>query len=365
VRLQGPIRVLLIDDAPGFRRDVAAGLERHADVHVSVSGGTVADVREHLMQGHPEVILLDLQLRTGDPLLLVRKLRVHYPAPVIVAAEMTDAGTRHALQAAAVGALDVVRKPGTTDAAALDAYTRGLLQKIRVAVSSARPVPRTFGAGGAVPSFAAAGLDPACFAVAIGASTGGTEAITNLLKRAPADFPPTVMVQHMPVGFTRSFAARLNGLSPMRVAEAADGEPLRRGCALLARGDTQLVVRRGPDGWHVQYTHQQPVNRHCPSVDVLFASMAETVGRQAVAVLLTGMGADGAEGMVAVQRAGGLTVAQNEASCVVYGMPREAVARGAARYVGAPHDVPRIVLSGLQERQRQRRAPAHANTNSR
>jgi two-component system chemotaxis response regulator CheB len=186
--------------------------------------------------------------------------------------------------------------------------------------------------------------------VAIGASTGGTEALAAVLARLPVDSPPVVIVQHMPAAFTGPFAARLDGLSAVRVTEAADGERLRAGCALLARGDTHLIVRRAGSGWVARYTHQEPVNRHCPSVDVLFDAVAAAAGVQAVGILLTGMGADGARGLLRLRQAGAVTIAQNENSCVVYGMPKQAVALGAAQYTAAPEEIPGLVLCALRAR---------------
>ena len=202
-------------------------------------------------------------------------------------------------------------------------------------------------------SFKSVNLDPAHYLIAIGASTGGTEAIKNVLTRVPSDFPPTVMVQHMPEGFTKSFADRLNQLSPLAVKEAEDGDLLLPGHAFLARGGTQMEIRPTGDGrWRIAYGDHQPVNRHCPAVDVLFNSVTRYVGPRAVGVLLTGMGADGAEGLLRMRQAGALTVAQNRASSVVFGMPKVAIDLGAAERITSPHNVPSIILASLASRAR-------------
>lgn len=200
--------------------------------------------------------------------------------------------------------------------------------------------------------FHAAKIAPRRHLIALGASTGGTEAIAAMLRRVPADFPPLVMVQHMPAGFTKAFAKRLNGLGAVRVSEAADGEVLEPGRAVIARGDTHLVVRAAGTAWVVRYTHQQPVNRHCPSVDVLFDSVARAAGDRAVGILLTGMGDDGARGLLRLRRVGAVTVVQSEASCVVYGMPKVALDLGAARNSAAPESIPGLVLRALRPRVR-------------
>lgn len=350
----GPLRILLIDDEPLFRRAVAAELDRATDLHTAATGSDIREVRERLMRIHPDVIVLDLKLRASDPFELLRKLRVNYPVPVIVAAEDSVAGAQAALRAAALGALEVVRKPADARAAAAAAYCRDLARVVHMAASAARPLTRTLRPSTQTMSFRAAGIDPRRHVIVVGASTGGTEAVTTLLKRVPVDSPPIVIVQHMPPGFTRSFADRLNGLSPARVSEAADGEVLREGCAVVARGDTHLTVRRAGDAWIVRYTDQTLVHHHCPSVDVLFESTARAAGHHAAGVLLTGMGADGARGMLRLRRAGAVTIAQSRASCVVYGMPKEAVALGAVMHSAAPEDIPGVLLRALQQRQEAR-----------
>ena len=343
MRPEGPIRVLIIDDASMFRNAVAAELERALDVHAVGTSGEIAGVREHLLRFHPEVIVLDIGLRTEDPLRLLRKLRVHYPVPVIVSAVDAGQHVARAIQAVRHGALEVIAKPCGSRPPELQPYVCELARKVQMAVSSARPVPRLPVMEGQVTSYDHSGVDPSRYLIAIGASTGGTEAIAALLKQVSADSPPIVIVQHMPVGFTESFAAQLNRHSAVRVTEAVEGESLRRGCALVARGDAHLIVRRAGYGWVARYSNQEPANRHRPSIDVLFDSVA-AAKKRAIGILLTGMGADGARGLLTLRQAGGLTVAQDEASCVVYGMPKEAVSLGAAQYSAPPQQIPAMVL---------------------
>ena len=346
------LRVLVIDDDPLFGRSLAAALSAFADVRGVACSGETAQVREQLLRHHPDVIVLDLGLRKTGALVMLRKLRLNYPVPVIVRAAPGAESTDRAAQAVVLGAVDVLRIGRDGRPAAVRAAAGQLAVRIRAVAAGVGPGARPAAGAGGAGSFRAQGVDPNRYVIAIGASTGGTEALATVLARLPADSPPVVIVQHMPAAFTGPFAARLDGLSAVRVSEAADGERLRAGCALLARGDTHLVVRRAGNGWVARYTHQEPVNRHCPSVDVLFDAVAAVAGAQAVGILLTGMGADGARGLLRLHQAGAVTIAQNESSCVVYGMPKQAVALGAAQYTAAPAEVPGLVLRALQARGR-------------
>lgn len=352
MRSDGLIRVLIISDGAVLARALAVELEQFAGVHAVVCGGGLVELRDRLLQCHPDVIILDLSLHSASPIALLRKLRANYPVPIIALAEDAPGGVEGGVEAIERGALEVVNRPPGCRPGVLRPLAEDLVGKVRMAACLARPVPQ-FAVGGRRPdSFGSAGLDSAHYVVAIGASTGGTKAIETMLARAPGDFPPIVIVQHMPAGFTNSFAARLNRLSAISVSEAADGEALVPGRAFVARGDTHLTVRRRGDGWMVRYTHQNPVNRHCPSVDVLFDSVVSAVGSRAVGVLLTGMGADGAHGLLRMRGAGALTVVQDKASCVVYGMPKVAVDLGAAMHSAAPEDVPVLVRRELCQRDR-------------
>jgi len=356
VRPAGPIRVLIIDDSPLLARDLANELDRGGMIHASVSGGAAQQVRKCLLRLHPEVIVLDAELSCGDALQLLDKLQMHYPVPVLVTARPAGDGAARAVEAVRRGALEVVCKPTGATPDLLRAYANELSSKIIMAAAHARPTAPPSALAGRLLSFRQAGLVPHHWLVAIGASTGGTKALETLLERLPGDFPPIVIVQHMPAGFTASFAMRLNANSAAAVSEARDGELLGPGRALIARGDTHLVVRAMGSGWCVRYTHQRPVNRHCPSVDVLFESVADSVGMRAVGVLLTGMGEDGARGLLKIRQAGGLTIAQNKESCVVYGMPKVAVELGAVDLIGPPEEIPALLTNALAERQRSRTA---------
>jgi two-component system chemotaxis response regulator CheB len=252
--------------------------------------------------------------------------------------------------------VEVVPRPTNARPAAIAALAQDLVGRIRDAAAHARPVPLAAQSAAASGSWRAAGVDPQRRFVVIGASTGGTRAIEDFLGQAPPDFPATVIVQHMPAGFTQSFAQRLNSLSSVSVSEACEGDLLVPGRVLIARGDTHVVVRSLPGGWRVHYTDRLPVNRHCPSVDVLFDSAA-AVGPAAIGVLLTGMGDDGARGLCRMRACGALTLGQSKHSCVVYGMPKVAADLGAVQHTAAPGEMPALILRLAQHPERR---PARA-----
>lgn len=352
MRLDRPLRVLIVSDSAVFARALAAEIDGRHGIHALCVSGDIVALREQLLQYHPDVILLDVTLRALDALGLLRRLRQYYPVPVIVAADDTARDADRALRAARGGALDIVRKPLAGRGTALRAFAADLITRIRTLATVAQPaLPIARAHGGGAASWHASGLRPAQYIVAIGASTGGTSAIETLLRRVPPDFPATVIVQHMPADFTRSFAARLSSLSTLSVSEAVDGENIGPGRAVVARGDTHLTVRRTGYGWSVHYAGQDLVNRHCPSVDVLFESVAAAAGERAVGILMTGMGADGAQGLLAIRRAGGVTVAQSKESCVVFGMPKVAMELGATTCAAAPDEMPARVLRAILDRQ--------------
>jgi len=358
LRSDGPINVLIVHAAPLFHTLVAGALRRCDDLVILPPAGSLPEMRDAILAHHPDVIVLDLALPEPEARELLAALREHYPVPVIACSGSSKADGQRALAAIEAGALDVIVKPPGDGAASVRSLGRELAEKLRAAVREARPVrPVPPGAEAGAPwlarvSFRAAGINPARHLIVIGASTGGTEALRVLMSQMPADAPPIAIVQHMPAFFTPSFAARLDCYSPLCVAEAVDGQPLREGHAVVARGDTHLTVERRPSGWHARYTHHRPVNRHCPSVDTLFDSAVEAAGSSAIGILLTGMGADGAQGLLRLRRCGALTVAQDARSCVVYGMPKAAVELGAAELCGPPEEIPRLVIQGLVSRRR-------------
>ena len=351
MKRQGPIKVLIVDDSPLVRSILQQVLSGQDGISIVGGAKDPYEARELIINCRPDVIILDIEMPRMDGLTFLRRLMQHYPVPVIMCSGVAPANSEAALKALEIGAVEVVAKPAGGGSGALRRLGEELADKVRAAAiaikrTSLAPAPMSH----APLSFRAMGLDPARYVVAIGASTGGTEAIRSLLSRVPADFPPVVMTQHMPEGFTRSFAGRLDQFSPLSVSEAVDGDVLTPGRAFLARGGIQMMVRGAPGWWRIRYGTNELVNRHCPSVDVLFDSVAGAAGKSAVGVLLTGMGADGAQGLLRMRQAGGVTLAQDGASCVVYGMPKVAIELGAAQASASPADIPGLVLQLLKKR---------------
>ena len=313
--------------------------------------------RELIKQLQPDVLTLDIEMPRMNGLEFLERLMRLRPMPVVMISALTRQGSDATLQALEIGAVDFLAKPRLDSATGLAAYTDEICDKVRAArqarlrrpVGPAVQLASLAGKAGVAPH----GLGPlAQRLIAIGASTGGTEAIKEVLSGIPAECPPIVMVQHMPEMFTGSFAKRLDSVCPMRVKEAEEGERVLPGTAYLAPGHSHLAVRRSAGGLVCSLSQSDPVNRHRPAVDVLFRSVAEVVGRQAVGVLLTGMGKDGAQGLLAMRHAGAWTMAQDQDSCVVYGMPREAVAIGAAAESAPLKEVAQRVWLRLQSPER-------------
>jgi two-component system chemotaxis response regulator CheB len=349
--LSGPIKVLVVEHSPFVRSAVVRELSAQEGIAVVGDAKDAFEARDRIIQHRPDVIILDTALPRVDGLTFLAKLMEHYPVPVIVCADPTTDHRQAALDAIEQGATEVVVKPPVNDRAALQRLAQELALKVRAAaVALRRPPPIPLSATGEPSSLRSLGLDPTRHVVAVGASTGGTDALRHLLSRVPSDFPPVVMVQHMPEGFTALFANRLNDNSPIEVREAVDGDVLTPGLALLARGGIQMTVRGRVGHCRIAYGDREEVNRHCPSVDVLFQSVARCIGRAAVGVLLTGMGADGAEGLLAMHNAGAVTIGQNRGSCVVYGMPKVAADLGAVQMTAAPPEIPQRVVEALRAR---------------
>jgi two-component system, chemotaxis family, protein-glutamate methylesterase/glutaminase len=349
VKRTGPIKVLIVDDSALVRSILTRVLAAAEDIQVVGGAKDPFEARELIIAYRPDVIILDIEMPRMDGITFLKKLMTHYPVPVIMCSGMAPANSRIAIEAIECGAVDVVAKPATGGSKALHQLGEDLAEKIRaaaVAMPGTPPIPASVTTPPT--SFRAVGLDPNRYLVAIGASTGGTEAIRRVLANVPADFPPVVMVQHMPEGFTSSFAARLNDFSAMHISEAVDGEWLEPGKGVLARGGLQMVVQSVGGRLRVSYVGSELVNRHCPSVDVLFDSVARVVGRHAVGVLLTGMGADGARGLLNMRTAGAVTIAQNKETCIVHGMPKVAVELGAAQHQCSPTEVSRTIIQALR-----------------
>ncbi|MCE5327667.1 MAG: chemotaxis response regulator protein-glutamate methylesterase [Planctomycetaceae bacterium] len=339
------IKVLIVDDSAVVRRVLSDELSKAADIHVV---GTAVDpfvAREKLLKLRPDVVTLDLEMPRMGGLAFLSKLMKYFPLPVVVVSSLTPQGSEAAMRALEAGAVDVVAKPAGSDA--LPAISAMLVDRIRAA-AAARPARlQTVEAGTPKPPqpLTLSGLHNRL--IAIGASTGGTDAIKRVLLGLPANAPATVVVQHMPAAFTAAFAKRLDQLCLMNVREALDGEPVEQGTALIAPGNRHMSVRRRGSGFVVQVKDGPMVHHQRPSVDVLFHSVAQQAGAAATGVILTGMGSDGAQGLLAMKEAGACTLAQDEASCVVFGMPKEAIAAGAVRTIAPVDQMANEILRSL------------------
>ena len=326
----GPCRVLIVDDSAVVRQMLSEILASDRDIEVV---GTAADpllAREKIKRLAPDVITLDVEMPRMDGLDFLEKLMRLRPMPVVMVSSLTGQGSEITLRALELGAVDFVTKPQLGIREGMLAYSELIAEKIRTA-AKARLSKRSTGPAPEILSHTP--LLSSEKLIAIGSSTGGTEAIRHVLQPLPPTCPALMITQHMPPGFTRSFADRLNKLCQITVKEAEDGERVLPGHAYIAPGDRHMELTRSGANYQVKLNDGPAVNRHRPSVDVLFRSVAQFAGRNAVGVILTGMGNDGAAGMLEMHRAGAYTLAQNEASCVVFGMPREAIATGGVNEV--------------------------------
>ena len=335
-------RVVVVDDSALVRSLLAEIINRQSDMECVGAAADPLLAREMIRNLNPDVITLDVEMPRMDGIDFLGKLMRLRPMPVVMVSTLTERGADVTLRALELGAIDFVAKPKIGVADGLNQLAHDITAKIRIAAKARirRPVP-TVGVDAAGADAAARGAAaPASIGrlstekiVFIGASTGGTEATKDVLIHLPADNPAVLITQHMPPGFTKSYAARLNSLCRIRVAEARDGERILPGHAYLAPGGFHLSVERSGANYIARVADTEPVNRHKPSVEVLFKSAARVLGPNAFGIMLTGMGADGASAMKDMRDAGSFNLVQDEASCVVFGMPREAIAAGAAHEV--------------------------------
>ena len=325
------IRVLVVDDSALVRKLLTEELSRYDDIEVV---GTAVDpyvAREKIVTLKPDVITLDIEMPRMDGLSFLVKLMKHYPVPVIIVSSLTPKNSDAAIRALALGAVDVIAKPGS--AMSVPDISRQLVQSIRAA-SRAKLVKRTETVTSAPAIVRSApgltGLSMTHKLIALGASTGGTQALEAVLTKLPPGMPGIVICQHMPEKFTASFAQRLNSVSAIEVREAKDGDAVVPGVALVAPGNFHMMLTLSGAQYQVRVKDGPRVHHQRPAVDVLFASVAKHAGKNAVGAIFTGMGADGAKGLLQMREAGAYTIAQDEASCVVFGMPKEAIKLGAA-----------------------------------
>lgn len=345
------IKVLVVDDSAVVRGLLSRAINSQPDMTViAVASDPIAAI-ERLKTATPDVLTLDVEMPRMDGLQFLEKLMRIRPLPVVMVSSLTARGAEVTMRALELGAVDFVAKPDAGDAASLAAYAEEVADKVRAAAvarvsrrAARAPIgDRTLPPRGASLASVSRSASPAPLArapgpasdktIVIGASTGGVEALREVLMPLPEDMPPILIAQHMPGGFTRTFAQRLDTQCRIRVKEAEDGELLAQGSAYIAPGDWHLLVERRQGRLAIRLSDGPPVNRHRPSVDPLFRSAAQTVGSKCVGVMLSGMGADGSQAMLELRQKGAHNIAQDEASCVVFGMPKQAIAAGAV------HDV--------------------------
>jgi two-component system chemotaxis response regulator CheB len=349
----GNIRVLVVDDSAIVRKILTEALSGQPGLEVV---GTAPDpyiARDKILSLQPDVLTLDIEMPRMDGLTFLKKLMHFHPMPVIVISSLGQASCQTAMQALALGAVEVLAKPGgpySVGELRLDLAGKiraAAVSRVRRPAATAPPTPVAPSRMGARQPLAASGW-PASTVIAIGASTGGTEAIAAVLPQLPPDSPGIVITQHIPAGFSRAFANRLNEICSMEVKEAEEGDTLCPGRALVAPGDLHMLLRKSGESYRVVVKTGPRVCYQRPSVDVMFSSVAESAGAHSVGVLLTGMGSDGAQGLLKMRQAGARTIAQDESSCVVFGMPKEAIRAGAAGRVVGLSGMPQAIMAAIQ-----------------
>jgi two-component system chemotaxis response regulator CheB len=328
------IRVLVVDDSALVRSLLSEIINREPDMSCVGAASDPLVAREMIRQLAPDVITLDVEMPRMDGIDFLGKLMRLRPMPVLMVSTLTERGAEVTLRALELGAVDFVAKPRIGVADGLRLLAEDICAKLRTAAQAqVRRLPSPAASTPQRPAAPGLGRLSTEKIVFIGASTGGTEATRELLMGLPADAPAVVITQHMPPGFTRSYAARLDSLCRIRIKEAADGDRILPGHGYIAPGGLHLTIERSGANYLARVRDGDPINRHKPSVEALFESAARVVGPNALGVMLTGMGADGAKAMKAMRDAGSYNICQDEASCVVFGMPREAIAQGAAHEV--------------------------------
>ena len=336
------IRVMVVDDSAMIREFLRSILSTTPDIEVVATANDPYFARDEFIKHRPDVIILDVEMPRMDGLTFLKKLMAAHPTPVVMFSTYTQAGAQATLTALALGAVDFVAKPTLRIGEGLAAISDEITEKVRNAAQArvGKPAPPAEKAASlqgkgeqAVASLGRQTTVSEGMVLLLGASTGGTVALERVLGNLPEDSPPIAVVQHMPLNFTQAFAQRLDSLCAISVSEAVDFQPLARGQAAIAPGGKHLLLERGPEGYFVRVKEGPTVNQHKPSVDVLFRSAVNSAGREAVAVLMTGMGKDGAKGLLELRKAGGLTLAQDEATSTIFGMPRAAIDMGAVEKV--------------------------------
>jgi len=331
------IRLLIVDDSALFRGVLSRGVSADPDIEVVATATDPFDARDKILEFEPDVMICDVVMPKMDGIEFIRRLMPQYPLRVVVVSSVSES----VLDAMNAGAVDFVAKPDLSIGRTPSIFISELIEKIKIAAKA--NIPSGNNAVNTVRKTLSAGPAPTRKLIAIGASTGGTEAIFNVIRYLPPSTPGIVIVQHIPPLFSRMFAERLNNTTQLRVKEAQSGDFVETGHVLIAPGDRHMRVKRLGDRFRVELFEGEKTNGHCPSVDVLFESVAATCAKTAVGVILTGMGEDGARGLLSMRRMGARTIGQDEKSCVVYGMPRAAFEMGAVEKQVSLESIPQAI----------------------
>jgi len=334
------IRVLVVDDSPLFRETIVREISSD-EIEIAAVAANPLEARDRILETHPDVITCDVEMPFMDGIEFVRQLLPQYYVPVVMVSSVSN----KVFEALKAGAVDFVVKPDQRTSQSMDTFVKDLIQKIRIASSVKTPALKQQKAISKVSSEIIADTGKI---IAIGASTGGTEAIFSILSALPPTIPGIVIAQHIPAVFSRMFAERLNKQTALMVKEAATGDTLSQGTVLIAPGDKHMKVKKIGNRFQVECFLGEKVNGHCPSVDVLFDSVAKEAGSSSVGIILTGMGYDGAKGLLNIRRKGGRTIGQDKASSVVYGMPKVAYDIGAVEIQTALSNMPLTLYNVLK-----------------
>jgi len=345
------INVLIVDDSATARAVLTDILSSDPEITSVETAPDAYVARDKIVRNKPDVVCLDVEMPRMDGITFLTKLMHYMPVPVVMVSSLTQKGAKTTLDALAAGAVDFVPKPHSNIYDGSEEIRKELLEKVKNA-ARAHIQPKISRDALRPLSYRGALSETTQKIVAIGASTGGTEALKDVLMQLPRNSPGVIVVQHMPANFTGPFAQRLNGICEVEVREAKNGDTVGIGQVLIAPGDLHMVLRRSGHRYYVQLGSGDKVSGHRPSVDVLFSSVAKAAGANAVGVILTGMGGDGAKGLLSMRTAGARTIGQNEASCVVYGMPKVAFELGAVERQAPLLDIPGIILDLIGEGER-------------
>jgi two-component system chemotaxis response regulator CheB len=342
------ISVLIVDDSALMRQVLAALLSKDPDIEVIGSAPDPYIAREKIKALNPDVITLDVEMPKMDGLTFLEKLMRGRPMPVVMVSSLTEIGCQTTLRALELGAVDFITKPKVDLREGMEEIAQELIDKVKAAAQAkvrGKGGDSGVGGKGVTPLVTSSMIKTTDTIIAIGSSTGGTEAVKDVLIALPPNTPPILITQHMPEHFTKTWADRMNSLCRISVKEAEDGDSVLPGHALVAPGSYHMTLVRSGARYTVRINQDPPVNRHRPSVDVMFASVAQYAGANAVGVILTGMGGDGAREMLTMKRAGAFTIAQDEASCVVFGMPKEAIKLGGVDKILPLAEIPAAIVA--------------------